>query len=95
MTTAELPTSTAPVGFPFTAIEGQSQLQMALILAAIDPLLGGVLIEGPRGTAKSTSARALANLLPTGRFVNLPLGTTEEQLIGSLDLQAALQHSAD
>ena len=79
--------------FPFTAIEGQPQLQLALLLLAVDPLLGGVLVEGPRGTAKSTAARALADLLPVGRFVNLPLGTTEEQLQGSLDLQAALKHS--
>lgn len=86
--------SAEPVGFPFTAIEGQPQLQMALLLAAIDPLLGGVLVEGPRGTAKSTSARALAALLPAGRFVNLPLGATEEQLVGSIDLEAALQRSA-
>jgi magnesium chelatase subunit I len=81
-------------GFPFTAIEGQPQLQTALLLAAVDPLLGGVLVEGPRGTAKSTSARALAALLPAGRFVNLPLGATEEQRAGSLDLEAALQRSA-
>ncbi|PIG09541.1 ATP-binding protein [Comamonas sp. 26] len=79
--------------FPFTAIEGQPQLQLALLLLAVDPLLGGVLVEGPRGTAKSTAARALADLLPAGRFVNLPLGTTEEQLQGSLDLQAVLKHS--
>ncbi|MEG0148780.1 MAG: AAA family ATPase [Comamonas sp.] len=82
-----------PLCFPFTALEGQKPLQLALLLLAVDPLLGGVLVEGPRGTAKSTSARALAELLPAGRFVNLPLGTTEEQLQGSLDLQAALKHS--
>jgi len=86
--------SAQAAGFPFTAIEGQAQLQTALLLAAVDPLLGGVLVEGPRGTAKSTSARALAALLPAGRFVNLPLGATEEQLAGSLDLEAALQRSA-
>lgn len=86
--------SVPAAGFPFTAIEGQPQLQTALLLAAVDPLLGGVLVEGPRGTAKSTSARALAALLPAGRFVNLPLGATEEQLAGSLDLEAALQRSA-
>lgn len=89
-----MPTEGAPRPFPFTAIEGQPRLQLALLLLAVDPLLGGVLVEGPRGTAKSTAARALADLLPEGRFVNLPLGTTEEQLQGSLDLQAALSHSA-
>lgn len=82
------------MSFPFTALQGQPRLQTALLLVAVDPLLGGVLVEGPRGTAKSTSARALAELLPAGRFVNLPLGATEEQLVGSLDLEAALQSAA-
>lgn len=77
--------------YPFSALHGQPQLQLALLLAAIDPQIGGVLIEGPRGTAKSTSARALAELLPGQRFVDLPLGASEEQLLGSLDIQAALQ----
>ena len=82
------------ISYPFVALHGQSQLQLALLLAAVDPLLGGVLIEGPRGTAKSTSARALADLLPNRQFVNLPLGTTEEQLTGTLDLGEVLKHSA-
>lgn len=77
--------------YPFSALHGQPRLQLALLLAAIDPQIGGVLIEGPRGTAKSTSARALAELLPERRFVDLPLGASEEQLVGSLDIQAALQ----
>lgn len=79
--------------FPFCAVQGQAQLQMALLLAAIDPALGGVLIQGPRGTAKSTCARGLAELLPQGEFVELPLGASEEQLIGSLDIETALKHN--
>lgn len=85
---------TPHMGFPFTALQGQEQLKLALLLAAVDPMLGGVLIEGPRGTAKSTAARALSALLPQGKFVNLPLGASEEQLLGSLDVEAALQRNA-
>ncbi|EHQ52569.1 protoporphyrin IX magnesium-chelatase [Ectothiorhodospira sp. PHS-1] len=78
--------------YPFTALVGVPRLRMALLLAAIDPLIGGVLIQGPRGSAKTTSARALAQLLSEGCFVNLPLGASEEQLLGSLDIESALQH---
>jgi len=76
--------------FPFAALIAQPQLQRALLLAAVDPAIGGVLISGPRGTAKTTSARALAELLDGGEFVTLPLGASEEQLTGSLDLQKVL-----
>lgn len=87
-----LPTPAADrIDFPFSALVGQTQLQLALLLCAVDPAIGGVLIEGPRGSAKSTSARALAELLPAGAFINLPLGSSEEQLVGSLDLEVALQ----
>ena len=112
-------------GFPFSAIVGQPQLKLALMLCAVDPTLGGVLIRGDKGTAKSTAARALAEVLPqigrvagcafncapgvpgefcavcldagavavpsTVPFVTLPLGATEDRVLGTLDLDRALQ----
>ncbi|MDC8756769.1 putative cobaltochelatase [Janthinobacterium fluminis] len=109
--------------FPFSAIVGQPQLQAALLLCAVDPSMGGVLIRGDKGTAKSTAARALADVLPRVErvagcayncapaapcehcdacrdgqpelsavpFVTLPLGATEDRVLGSLDLARALQ----
>jgi magnesium chelatase subunit D len=83
--------------FPFSAIVGQDDLKLALVLAAVDPLIGGVLISGERGTAKSTAARGLAALLPrtaqgkTAPFVELPLGATEDRVVGSLDISKVLQ----
>lgn len=114
------------MNFPFTAIVGQSQLRTALMLCAVDPSIGGVLIRGDKGTAKSTAARALADVLPpiarvpgcafncapgapcehcdvcnaadapapvpsAVPFVTLPLGATEDRVLGSLDLTRALQ----
>lgn len=84
------------VEFPFTAVVGQASLKKALLLNVINPRIGGVLISGPRGSAKSTLARALAALLPesgqgdTSPFVTLPLGASEDRLTGSLDLQKVL-----
>jgi magnesium chelatase subunit D len=83
--------------FPFSAIVGQDDLKLALVLTAVDPLIGGVLISGERGTAKSTAARGLAALLPrtaqgkTAPFVELPLGATEDRVVGSLDISKVLQ----
>ena len=79
-----------PVHFPLAAVVGADELKLALCLTAIDPKIGGVLIEGPRGMAKSTLARGLADLLGEGPFVTLPLGASEERLVGTLDLGAAL-----
>lgn len=83
-----------PPLFPFAAIAGQPQLCQALLLAAIDPQIGGVLVEGPRGTAKSTAARAVAELIAGAPFVTLPLGASLEHLAGSLDLHQALAGQA-
>lgn len=115
--------------FPFSAIVGQEVLKRALILSAIDPSLGGVLIRGEKGTAKSTAARALAHLLPPIQvvdgcsfgcdpvpdarhcaacesraaegslpahaaavpFVDLPIGATEDRVLGTLDLGQAIK----
>ncbi len=111
--------------FPFTAIVGQEELKLALLLAVIDPAIGGVLVTGHRGTAKSTAVRALAELLPPmavvegcpyqcdpaapaphcphcqgkarGKSVrravpviDLPLGATEDRVVGSVDIERAL-----
>lgn len=115
---------TQPV-YPFAAIVGQDEMKRALLLAAVDPQIGGVLIMGHRGTAKSTAVRALAQLLPPPatnglyaemtveerlvRFplfaesesaarkkagapmVDLPLSATEDRVVGSLDIEAALK----
>lgn len=76
--------------YPLTAIVAADALKLALCLTAIDPRIGGVLIAGPRGMAKSTLARAMVDILPQGQFVTLPLGATEERITGTLDLNAAL-----
>jgi magnesium chelatase subunit I len=77
--------------FPFSAVVGQDELKLALLLNALDPAVGGVLLRGQKGSAKSTLARALAALLPgQAPFVELPVGATEDRLVGTLDLGAAL-----
>ncbi len=76
---------------PFTAVVGQDDAKCALLLAAIQPRLGGVLLRGQKGSAKTTLARGLADLLPgDGPFVELPLGATEDRVLGSLDLAELL-----
>ena len=114
--------------FPFSAIVGQERMKLALILNAINPAIGGVLIRGEKGTAKSTAARSLAALLPeievitgcpyscepdapfTGcefcaseqlraierqvRLVELPVSATEEAVVGTLDIEAAIREGS-
>ena len=79
--------------YPWSAVIGQDALKQALLLCAIDPGIGGVLLSGPRGVAKTTLARALAQLVD-GAFVELPLGASEERVTGTLDLGAALREGA-
>ncbi|MGY4100613.1 magnesium chelatase subunit D family protein [Nocardia sp. R16R-3T] len=94
------PGADGDVGFPFSAVVGQERLQLGLILCAVHPGIGGVLVRGEKGTAKSTVVRALAQLLPpvvddTGarpaRLVELPVGATEDRVVGSLDLERVLR----
>ena len=112
--------------YPFSALVGQEAMQLALVLNAVNPRLGGVLIRGQKGTAKSTAARGLAALLPPvevvegcrfacdprageprctecaarhypadsgerpAAFVELPIGATEDRVLGTLDIERAL-----
>jgi magnesium chelatase subunit D len=77
--------------FPFTAVVGHDDARLALLLATIDPAIGGVLLRGAKGSAKSTLARGLAGLLPhDAPFVELPIGATEDRVLGSIDVQSLL-----
>ncbi|MEU2501711.1 putative cobaltochelatase [Streptomyces pseudogriseolus] len=111
--------------FPFTAVVGQDDLRLALLLNAVSPSVGGVLVRGEKGTAKSTAVRALTSLLPEvavvpgcrfscdplspdpacpdgphegggggasrpARMVELPVGASEDRLVGALDIERAL-----
>jgi magnesium chelatase subunit D len=76
---------------PLPAVVGQEDAKLALLLLAVEPRIGGVLLRGEKGTAKSTLARGLAALLPgAAPFVELPIGATEDRVVGSIDLGAAL-----
>lgn len=80
--------------YPFSALVGHDRLRLALVLCAVRPDIGGVLIRGEKGTAKSTAVRALAAVLAQvdddARLVELPIGATEDRVVGSLDLQKVL-----
>lgn len=98
--TSEHPSDTKPV-YPFTAMVGQERLKTALLLNLVDPALGGVLIRGERGSGKSTLVRSLAQLASRPRpdssspdflkVVELPLNTSEDRLVGGMDLERALK----
>ena len=75
--------------YPFTAVAGQDKLKLALILNAVNPRIGGVLISGDKGTAKSTLVRALA-AVSDKTVTEIPLNVTEDRLVGTLDISAAV-----
>jgi magnesium chelatase subunit D len=88
----------ARIPYPLSAIVGQEDLVEALLVCAVHPVVGGVLVRGERGTAKSTAVRALAPMLGAASgsdapapLVELPLGATLDRLVGALDLRAALE----
>jgi magnesium chelatase subunit D len=77
--------------YPFSAIVGQEEMKLALLLAAVDWRIG-VLLRGDKGAGKTTVARGLATLLPhPSPFINLPIGATEDRLLGGLHLERALK----
>lgn len=76
---------------PFSSVVGQEDAKLALLLCALEPRLGGVLLRGDKGSAKTTLARGLASVLPgDAPFVELPLGAGEDRVLGSIDLAALL-----
>ncbi|MCT7659413.1 VWA domain-containing protein [Mycobacterium deserti] len=80
--------------YPFSALVGHDRLRLALLLCAVRPEIGGVLIRGEKGTAKSTAVRGLAEVLRAAdgaSLVELPIGATEDRVVGSLDLQKVLR----
>ncbi len=77
--------------YPFTAIPAQEELKLCLILNLIDPSIGGVLATGDKGTAKTTAVRGLSQLMGNDfPFINLPIGATEDRVLGSINLEALI-----
>ncbi|GAA0122743.1 MAG: magnesium chelatase subunit D family protein [Clostridium argentinense] len=76
--------------YPFTAVVGQEKIKKALILNIINPSIGGVLISGEKGTAKSTLVRGLAEVINNMKVINLPLNITEDRLLGTIDIEKAI-----
>lgn len=76
--------------FPFVAVMGQEMVKKALLLNLINPLIGGVLLAGEKGTAKSTLVRNLGQIAPDMEVVDLPLNATEDRVIGSIDIEKTI-----
>ncbi|WP_303868859.1 VWA domain-containing protein [Acetobacterium wieringae] len=77
--------------FPFVAVVGQEEIKNALIWNVINPQIGGVLISGEKGTAKSSLARGVCKLTVDTELVELPLNTTEDRLLGNVDFEHAIR----
>ncbi len=82
--------------YPFSAIVAQEGMKLALLLNAVNPAIGGVVVRGEKGTAKSTAARGIRDLLPAAAgtppaFVDFPLGATEDMIIGAIDFENAVR----
>lgn len=78
--------------FPFPAIVGQEKVKKGILLNIINPNIGGLLISGEKGTGKSTIIRSVGTIAPWIDIVDLPLNITEDRLIGSIDMEKAIQH---
>lgn len=78
--------------YPFDAIVGQEKVKKALLLSIISPSIGGVLLSGQKGTAKSTIVRSLEGLFPDLKVVTLPLNATEDRVMGSINIERALKN---
>ena len=78
------------VVFPFAAVVGQEKIKKALIWNLVNPQIGGVLISGEKGTGKSTLVRSISQLTKK-KLVELPLNVTEDRLLGTINLQRAIQ----
>lgn len=89
--TAQIQGTEKKYDYPFTALIGQEQMKEALILNLIDPSLGGVLIRGQKGTAKTTAVRAVPDLMKGIKIVEIPANATEDRVAGTIDIETALK----